>query len=710
MDNQTYTMQDHGLENILRRIMPANYIPFEYNLKEMQEDFRIEKELNPAFVAPILSEVQDYTTCKLEDARIILIEAVGATGKTELTKKISHWLQCPIFDLGPTKVVAGNSLTGLLTKRMELMDCFNYMAAIRNGKSTIIIDALDEGQMKTNYHGYLDFLDDVSSLMPMKECPFILLGRYNAVELAASFFASKGIDVCTLQIEPFTLQQAEEFLFKAIKSPAKTKFWSSFKETRDYILQTIDGFFKDQASMKNQASQRFIGYAPVLLSIAAFIDENTNFQNVLDELKSRNVKSVQLIIDIIERILKRDRFEKVLPFIKDHLLSGREPEFAKEVMDKVYTYDEQCARVLYSVMNKPFPELDIKDPHFLLSYNEHISVWINEHPFKGKSKIANIVFESYILATLSRIPKYSDVAFEYMHINGVSYMFAYIFYTMFGFEDLESRLLPYIYESLRQLNNKLNYYTLNIEWNPRKSDEISIYCDIEFEGSNDGMTSYKGNVSYLNDEAIELGSRLEYLYVDTPLDFKLANSSVEAAAPSYIKCRNLLIDSSEITVYQQNGKPFMFECEKALINMHYNGFLQIGGISRINNTLRIVSPERPEYPLFEYWISGDVKLKDVTNEISDRYKKLRAIILEFRSHSKHVLAKYHERIDYVMGNTQVGKAVIDALVEKKVMYLENHLYKLDTDIMDKVLGLSYDGIRNFERSKEVMKFLEGIKY
>ena len=710
MDDQTYEKLDHGLENMLNRIKPADYIPFTYTLKEKQEDFRIEAELNPAFVAPILSEVQDYTTCKLEDARIILIEAVGATGKTELTKKMSHWLQCPIFDLGPTKVVAGNSLTGLLTKRMELMDCFNYMAAMRDGKSTIIIDALDEGQMKTNYQGYLDFLDDVSSLMPKKECPFILLGRYNAVELAASFFATKGIDVCTLQIEPFTLQQAEDFLFKAIKSPAKTKFWSNFKETRDYILQTIDGFFKDQASMKNQATQRFIGYAPVLLSVAAFIDENTNFQNVLDELKSRNVKSVQLIIDIIERILKRDRFEKVMPFIKDNLLAGREPELAREVMDKVYTYDEQCARVLYEVMGVPFPELDINDASFLSSYNEHISVWINEHPFKGKKKIANIVFESYILATLTRNEKYKDVAYEYMHINGVSYMFAYIYHSLYEFDNLDSKLLPYIYESLLQLNNKLNYYTLNIEWDPKKSDSVSTYCDIEFEGSHDGMTSYEGSVTYMNDEAIELGSRLEYLYVDTPLDFNLASRSIEAAAPSYIKCRNLVIDSAEITVYQQKEEPFMFECEKALINQHYNRFLQIGGVGHINNTLRIVSPERPEYPLFEYWISGDVKLKDVTNEISDRYKKLRAIILEFRSHSKHVLAKHHERIDYVMGNTQVGKAVIDALVEKKVMYLENHLYKLDTDIMDEVLGLSYDGIRNFERSEEVMNFLEGIKY
>lgn len=710
MEDQNYKTKDYGLETVLKRIKPADYTPFLYNLKVTESDFRLEKELNPAFVAPVLTKVQENSTCELSEARIIQIEAVGATGKTELTKKMSNWLQSPIFDLGLTKVVAGNSLTGLLTKRMDLMDCFNYMAAIREGKANIIVDALDEGCMKTNYQGYLDFLDDILSLQPKKECPIILLGRYNAVELAASFFASKDVDICTLQIEPFTLKQAEDFLDKATKTSAKVKYSAIFKETRDYILRTIEGFFKDQASIKTHASERFIGYAPVLLSIAAFFDENTNYQDVLNDLKARNVKSVQLIIDIIRRILERDRMEKVMPFVKDNLLAGRDAMFQQKVMDVVYSHDEQCARILFDVMGVPFPEIEIDDQHFLSAYNEHIGIWMNEHPFKGKNKIANIVFESYILALLTQNEKYASVAYDYMRIMGTSYMFAYIYNSLYGFENLNSKLLPYIYESLRQLNNKHNYYALNIEWNPDKSDEISTFCDIEFEGSQDGMASYKGDVTYMNDEAIELGQRLEYLYVDSRLDFKLAARTVEVAAPSYIRCKKMIIDSQEITVHQNlSGTNFMFECESTKIVQHNSQFLQIGGVGRITNTLRIVSPERPEYPLFEYWISGDVKLKDLSEEITTRYKKLRAVILDFRSHSKHVLAKLSEKIDNIMGNNPVGEAVINALQEKKVMYREGHLYKLDTDVMDDVLGLSYDGIRNFEMSEKAIDFLKNIE-
>ena len=61
-----------------------------------------------------------------------------------------------------------------------------------------------------------------------------------------------------------------------------------------------------------------------------------------------------------------------------------------------------------------------------------------------------------------------------------------------------------------------------------------------------------------------------------------------------------------------------------------------------------------------------------------------------------------------MGNTPVGKAVIDALVNKNVMYRKAHLYQLNPDAMDEVLGLSYDGIRNFEQSEQALEFLRNI--
>ena len=244
-------IKTYGVKTILDRIRNDDYLPFKYELKEVSDDFRLVDNENPRFVHPFFSLVEEYSTSQLEDAQIILVEAIGAAGKTELTKYLSYQLQCPVFDLGKTKVVAGNSLSGLLIKRMQRRDSSDFMDNISLGKASIIIDALDEGYLKTNNQGYLDFLDDVLSLGPQKECPIILMGRYNAVELAAAFFMDADVNVVTIQIEPFTLKAAKDFIDKAGDSTAKTRFEGVYRETRDYVLTKIGGFFNETIRLRH---------------------------------------------------------------------------------------------------------------------------------------------------------------------------------------------------------------------------------------------------------------------------------------------------------------------------------------------------------------------------------------------------------------------------------------------------------------------------
>lgn len=696
-----------GLQTILNRMRPTEYISFEYKMKEELDDFKVEMKPNPKFIAPVLSVVRDYSPNEINEACYILVEAVGASGKTELTKSISCSLSCPILDLGRTKVVAGNSLTGLLYKRLDRRDSFSYIENISEGKSTLMIDALDEGYMKTNNQGYLDFLDDIISLNPQKECPIIMLGRYNAVELAANYLFENGAKFITLQIEPFTLNQAKEFIDKAVGSSA-LRYEAIYKDTRDYIIETINGFFKDQSSIKNHASERFIGYAPVLQSISAFFKENTNYHVVLNEMKAKNVKSVELIVDIIERILTRDRDEKVKPILLEKLLVDRTKDFKDKVLSVVYDYDEQCARVLYKVLNLPFPEISITDASFLTDYNKHMADWINEHPFIGKHRIANVVFESYVLARLTHIPKYSEAAYLYIKKFGISYMFALIYYAIYEFNDVDPEILPYIYDSFRELNNSVAYYKFGLE--AIKQEGSVIDCNFEFEGSNDALMVYSGSVRYNVDSKLDFGSRLEYLNINVPLDFVISSKNIGVAAPSYIRCKNLTIESSEMTLYSHvNNRNFMFECDDIYIELKHEQYLQINGPGKTKNCLSIVCPFKPEYPLYDYWTSSDAKLQALTKEEITLYKKLRSIILEFRSHSKGELAKHYQRIDFVLGASTTGQKVITALKEKNMMFKDGHLYKLDSEVLSRELGLSYDDFRNYEMSDQVIRFLRSIK-
>lgn len=135
--------------------------PFKYNFKVNSEEFWLSESSNETYVEPDFSIISEISNCNLEEAQVILISAVGATGKSELTKRLSYSLKIPVVDLGQTKVVGGNSLTGLIFQHLKPLEGGQWLEDIQNGKTCMIIDALDEGYQKTNTQGFFDFLDDV---------------------------------------------------------------------------------------------------------------------------------------------------------------------------------------------------------------------------------------------------------------------------------------------------------------------------------------------------------------------------------------------------------------------------------------------------------------------------------------------------------------------------------------------------------------------
>lgn len=186
--------------------------PFEYKLKANSNEFWLCETNNETYVDPEFSIITEISNCKLDEAQVMLISAVGATGKSELTKKLSYSLKIPVVDLGKTKVVGGNSLTGLIFQHLKPLEGGQWLEDIQNGKTCMIIDALDEGYQKTNTQGFFDFLDDVGEKIPKDDCSFIMLGRTNAIELASLYLDGQGIKVAVLQIEPFSLEKAKKLI------------------------------------------------------------------------------------------------------------------------------------------------------------------------------------------------------------------------------------------------------------------------------------------------------------------------------------------------------------------------------------------------------------------------------------------------------------------------------------------------------------------
>lgn len=683
---------------------------FSYNFKGKTKDIWVNKEKSETYVEPDFSLVAEMSNCtNLNEAQIILVVAVGATGKTELTKRLSYDLGFPVVNLGHTKVVASNSLTGLIFKHLRPMDGGAWLQDIVSGKTGIIIDALDEGYQKTNTQGFFDFLDDVAANVSTNSCSFIMLGRTNAIELTSLYLDDKDVKVAVLQIEPFSSIKAKEFIDKQVSLSHNNQYMETYIETRDYVLDSLGDFFKTDSSYNEDQRYRFIGYAPVLLAISEFLkpEKVGNYKAVYEDLKSNKNKSISLILDVVNRILIRDKKNKIVPNLIEDIVKSRDAEFKQKAITEAYTPEEQCARILYILLGEQFPYRPIEDDDFDVKYRKGLETWMVEHPFLKDRNPANVVFECYILAKLVVNNKYKEAVYEYMRTRRVnSFMLFYLYIELNKNEQIDAEVIPYLYNSLKTLDSKELNYSLEIESSDKVIEEPLSY-DVSFVPSDSKQKEYEFT-TYLNGPMVWHGP-ISDITIDISNDFVMEDERIDMFVPSYINCKNLVVKSSELN-YSNRGRlnNIIIEAEHIISETSTGIVPHIKGVGCNKDALSFICFDRLPYPYCDYQKKKSEEDVEMSSEMVEAYKKMRRTLIMFRSHSKGQLAKHHEKIDNRIGNTLIGKAVIDALLKKHIIYQEEHVYVIDNDSMDNYLGVKFDGIRNSTITKPMLQFLDDI--
>ena len=683
---------------------------FSYNFKGNTKDIWVNKEKSETYVEPDFSLVAEMSNCtNLNEAQIILVVAVGATGKTELTKRLSYDLGFPVVNLGHTKVVASNSLTGLIFKHLRPMDGGAWLQDIVSGKTGIIIDALDEGYQKTNTQGFFDFLDDVAANVSTNSCSFIMLGRTNAIELTSLYLDDKDVKVAVLQIEPFSSIKAKEFIDKQVSLSHNNQYMETYIETRDYVLDSLGDFFKTDSSYNEDQRYRFIGYAPVLLAISEFLkpEKVGNYKAVYEDLKSNKNKSISLILDVVNRILIRDKKNKIVPNLIEDIVKSRDAEFKQKAITEAYTPEEQCARILYILLGEQFPYRPIEDDDFDVKYRKGLETWMVEHPFLKDRNPANVVFECYILAKLVVNNKYKEAVYEYMRTRRVnSFMLFYLYIELNKNEQIDAEVIPYLYNSLKTLDSKELNYSLEIGSSDKVIEEPLSY-DVSFVPSDSKQKEYEFT-TYLNGPMVWHGP-ISDITIDISNDFVMEDERIDMFVPSYINCKNLVVKSSELN-YSNRGRlnNIIIEAEHIISETSTGIVPHIKGVGCNKDALSFICFDRLPYPYCDYQKKKSEEDVEMSSEMVEAYKKMRRTLIMFRSHSKGQLAKHHEKIDNRIGNTLIGKAVIDALLKKHIIYQEEHVYVIHNDSMDNYLGVKFDGIRNSTITKPMLQFLDDI--
>lgn len=705
-----------GFQTILGNIKKVATEPFNYHIKGETDSFRVEHEHNAKYVQPVLLSLNLFgEESSFEEAKIILISAVGATGKSTLAKELSFSLQCPIVDLGCSEVMGGNSLTGIIFKKLDVTDGASFVNNLKAGCATMILDGLDEGFQRTKTQGYYDFLDDVIAMTSDKGKSFILLGRTNAIELAALHFEEKNIKTITYQIEPFTFKQAEEFIHLCLKDEEGIDTFSKpYKDLLDYIIKSIGGFFENRHDVKDKQYERFIGYAPVLLSIAEFMKKNRdNYQRVLSNFMKDQLIGTSLIINIVEGILQRDKDIKILPQLIEDKLKGRDESFKNKARTQAYSLDEQCARVLYRCLDKQYNYPVTGDEAFDLEYTQGIERWIDEHPFLADKKITNTVFEGYILARLIGKPQFrKDVDLYIEKSKGISYMFFSLYHEMYK-EDkyLDLSIVSYLYSSLKALDNSKKYYTLDLCFDDEAEEltDKETPCELFFEGNEDSdLHKYKFNVLLSTTSCLQMHNYLGDVYIDAPIKVSIFSSRVLFSAPGYINCKSVDMMTDEIVLKRrQDDSQFVIESEKVDLLVE-STYPNVVADANSKDYFCIVCEDKLTYPLNDYQTIISQKCAKLTLVQREYYKKMRRALIMFRSHSKGEFAKVQSKINNRIGSKPDGKIVLNALLEKGIIYPKEKMYFIDKNKMNEYLGLKFDGIRTCVINEKVTDFLKSI--
>lgn len=686
-----------------------NTIPFGFSIMDSVQSFYVQQEENKKYVQPIF-KIGETNTPDGDIPNVICISAAGATGKSELSKYLSTHYQSPIFNLSKHDPVASNSLTGVLVNSLGFENASKYVNQLRDGQSFLIIDAVDEGFLKTTADGYDSFLDDIASISKgLSNTCIIILGRTQAIEHTYLYLDDKDVKTLLLTIETFTIKQAKEFIDKQL---GIQNYQQQYQIVRDYIIDTIEGFFKNESEIKKAQYLSFIGYAPVLLSISMLLSKEKNYKKLHEDLLSTNNKHIDLIITIIELILKRDKTEKIDTQLLPGLLDGRSPEFIEIAKSATYSIDEQCYRILSYIMSKQIISLNVTgDTNFDTMYEEKIGQWIKEHPFIENKRIQNAVFESYIITKLINNRLYRELAYEYLRTQYKdAFMLFFIYDKLSQDRFIDIKTLPYLYASIKSLDNTEYLTNLSID-EIEFSDDYTVLCDISFRLDNNDF-DYRCRFHY--DEKLYIGDYLSNINIDTDnVNIYLNKERCVLIPPISITCKNVSCSPTEVIIeYTANkkfGNTMAIDCEHFVIDYSNSGKFSLVERNKDSQSLKIFTSVKPDYPFDKYWCK-DPQLSEFTEEQLSIFKKLRKTIALFKSHSKGRMAKFKDKINNrrVCG-IGVGKILLDSLLDKKVLYLEGEFYFINPDYMDKHLGLSYDQVKMGILNDKTIQFIRSLK-
>lgn len=403
-----------NFDDLVKRLPVAPSVP---TITAVRQNGPLVLPHNPddGFVAPEIS-ILEWP----ENSGVLLVEAPGAVGKTTTARELAHRLTWPLIS-AQRAYVGSYSLAGIVQDAFGLDS--TYLQSVATGLSGLVVDALDEAQLKAGTPNFLAFLEDVRRVCGLRSdltkraVTIVLFARTDAAEIARFSFQEASYPLAQARLECFSQESAQDYISKvlarrytATKRPEyaiAAQQPESFGTHRDEVLRRLveSVLRKEDVRLRDGWSEArsFIGYPPVLSTLAESL-ASMNPSAELAALQRTGPKTeVALLLEVTEQILEREQRK----FLENQLSSLRAsmPTDGEERLDSelIYSPMEQVLRIWAYMRGANAPDmLPAGLPSALrVQYEEAARSFVPDHPFVMGRNFSNVVFADYVKAQVS---------------------------------------------------------------------------------------------------------------------------------------------------------------------------------------------------------------------------------------------------------------------------------------------------------------------
>ncbi len=372
---------------------------------------------------------QGTTVAEKLAVEVIFVQAPAAVGKSITAKHISSLTNAPVLDLAITRV-ASSSLEGLIVSEALYNGIPNPTQSINDfhdGKSPVIVDALDEGQMVSTIGPFEAFLETTAKLIlanrDVRNKPkVVFFGRPEATvfsdtavqyeELEQEVLEHDRIQICIIELDFFTQEDATK-LIKAYAEVAMegsknlltilAQKQSPYDELIKWYFRRIEGALSIEKDglWDDLIGKSFSGYAPVLSAIGRLLSKIRNPISTINDLEKEQQgreNAWSVIERVMQYILEREQ-DKVTQPLKDRFGYALDSDVLKKAYDpfEQLAYLAQLLQGIRSENVEPTNQVRFPVPQHTQVYNENIRIFCSDHAFMTPEGAANDIFESFIL-------------------------------------------------------------------------------------------------------------------------------------------------------------------------------------------------------------------------------------------------------------------------------------------------------------------------